>query len=106
MNKILTFLKQKIMAFVDIFKDENDIDEKNVVGFISFAIMVLTMLVDIVSGFFGHSLEIQEFVYNSFLIVTLGSFGISEAGKNIFCTQKIKNISYVYKRTSRKNPKG
>lgn len=81
MNKILTFLKQKIMAFVDIFKDENDIDEKNVVGFISFAIMVLTMMVDIISGFFGHSLEVQEFIYNSFLIVTLGSFGISEAGK-------------------------
>tara|TARA_R100000988_G_scaffold56267_1_gene28091 strand:- start:1568 stop:1834 length:267 start_codon:yes stop_codon:yes gene_type:complete len=87
MNKILTFLKQKIMAFVDIFKDDNDIDEKNIVGFISFAIMVLTMLVDIVSGFFGHSLDVQEFVYNSFLIVTLGSFGISEAGK-IFSVHK------------------
>jgi len=87
MNKILTFLKQKIMAFVDIFKDENDIDEKNVVGFMSFAIMVLTMLVDIISGFFGHALEVQEFVYNSFLIVTLGSFGISEAGK-IFSVHK------------------
>jgi hypothetical protein len=87
MNKILTYLKQKIMAFVDIFKDENDIDEKNVVGFMSFAIMVLTMLVDIISGFFGHDLAVQEFVYNSFLIVTLGSFGISEAGK-IFSVHK------------------
>ena len=69
------------MAFVDIFKDDNDIDEKNVIGFISFAIMVITMLADIVSGFFGHDLEVQEFIYNSFLMVTLGSFGISEAGK-------------------------
>lgn len=69
------------MAFVDIFKDENDINEKNVVGFISFAMMILTMLADIVSGFFGHDLEVQEFIYNSFLMVTLGSFGISEAGK-------------------------
>jgi|TARA_R100000081_G_scaffold83177_1_gene51114 hypothetical protein len=79
--KIITYIKQKIMAFIDIFKDENDIDEKNVIGFISFAIMVITMLVDIISGFFGHDLEVQEFIYNSFLIVTLGSFGISEAGK-------------------------
>lgn len=79
--KIITYIKQKIMAFVDIFKDDNDIDEKNVVGFISFAMMILTMLADIVSGFFGHDLEVQEFIYNSFLMVTLGSFGISEAGK-------------------------
>ncbi len=81
MNKLLIFMKEKIMAFVDIFKDKNDIDEKNVIGFISFAIMVITMLIDIISGFFGHDLEVQEFIYNSFLIVTLGSFGISEAGK-------------------------
>ena len=85
--RLINYIKHKIMAFVDIFKDENDIDEKNVVGFISFAVMVLTMLVDIVSGFFGHNLDVQEFVYNSFLIVTLGSFGISEAGK-IFSVHK------------------
>ncbi|MBL18870.1 MAG: hypothetical protein CMC82_03445 [Flavobacteriaceae bacterium] len=85
--RLVNYIKHKIMAFVDIFKDENDIDEKNVVGFISFAVMVLTMLVDIVSGFFGHNLDVQEFVYNSFLIVTLGSFGISEAGK-IFSVHK------------------
>ena len=81
MNRLLIFMKGKIMAFVDIFKDENDINEKNVIGFISFAIMVITMLIDIISGFFGHDLQVQEFIYNSFLIVTLGSFGISEAGK-------------------------
>ena len=85
--RLINYIKHKIMAFVDIFKDENDIDEKNVVGFISFAVMVLTMLVDIVSGFFGHNLDVQEFVYNSFLIVTLGSFGLSEAGK-IFSVHK------------------
>ena len=86
--RLINYIKHKIMAFVDIFKDENDIDEKNVVGFISFAVMVLTMLVDIVSGFFGHNLDVQEFVYNSFLIVTLGSFGISEAGKIISVHKK------------------
>ena len=85
--RLINYIKRKLMAFVDIFKDDNDIDEKNVVGFISFAVMVLTMLVDIVSGFFGHNLDVQEFVYNSFLIVTLGSFGISEAGK-IFSVHK------------------
>lgn len=85
--RILTYIKTKLMAFFDIFKDENDFDEKNIIGFISFTIMVITMIIDLISGFFGHSLEIQEFVYNSFLIVTLGSFGISEAGK-IFSSKK------------------
>ena len=33
--RLINYIKHKIMAFVDIFKDENDIDEKNVVGFIS-----------------------------------------------------------------------
>lgn len=62
--------------FSQIFKDANDINEKNVVGFASFAIMVIFAIADIVTGFFGKDLVIQEFIYNSFVIITLGSFGI------------------------------
>lgn len=69
------------MAFKDIFKDENDINEKSVVGFVSFAVMVLFAFADIVTGFIGKDLVVQEFIYNSFVIITLGSFGIAEAGK-------------------------
>jgi hypothetical protein len=69
------------MAFKDIFKDENEINEKSVVGFASFAIMVIFALADIVTGFIGKDLVVQEFIYNSFVIITLGSFGIGEAGK-------------------------
>ena len=69
------------MAFKDIFKDENDINEKSVVGFASFAIMVLFAIADLVTGYVGKDLVINEFVYNSFVIITLGSFGIAEAGK-------------------------
>ena len=64
------------MAFKDIFKDSNDLNEKNIVGFASFAIMVIFALADITTGFFGKDLVVQEFIYNSFVIVTLGSFGI------------------------------
>ena len=74
-------LKRNWMAFKDMFKDENDINEKSVVGFASFAIMVLFALADIVTGFIGKDLVVQEFIYNSFVIITLGSFGIGEAGK-------------------------
>ena len=69
------------MAFKDIFKDDNDINEKSIVGFTSFAIMVLFAFADIITGFVGKDLVVQEFIYNSFVIITLGSFGIAEVGK-------------------------
>ena len=65
------------MAFKDIFKDENDMNEKNVIGFLSFAVMVIFALADLITGYFGKDLVVQEFIYNSFVIITLGSFGIA-----------------------------
>jgi hypothetical protein len=78
---MLNYLKNKWMAFKDIFKDNNDINEKSVVGFASFAVMVIFAAADIITGFFGKDLVIQEFIYDSFLFITLGCFGIAEAGK-------------------------
>jgi len=69
------------MAFKDMFKDNNDVNEKSVVGFASFAVMVVFAISDIGSGLFGKDLVINEFIYNSFVIITLGSFGIAEVGK-------------------------
>jgi|TARA_R110000782_G_C14656819_1_gene397409 hypothetical protein len=63
--------------FVEIFKDENSYNEKTVIGFLSFAVMVIVMLADVITGAFGSDLPINEFTYNSFVIVTLGSFGIA-----------------------------
>ena len=65
------------MGFADIFKDSNDYNEKTVIGFMSFAVMVIVMLADVVSGVMGKDLIINEFTYNSFVIITLGSFGIA-----------------------------
>lgn len=69
------------MALSDLFKDKNDINEKAVIGFISFGIMVIFAVADLVSGVIGQDLVINDVIYNSFVIVTLGSFGIAEAGK-------------------------
>ena len=69
------------MAFKDIFKDENNINEKSVVGFASFAIMVIFAVADLLTGYFGKGLVINESIYNSFVVITLGSFGIAEVGK-------------------------
>ena len=80
---MLNKLKLKWMAFRDIFKDSNDINEKTVVGFASFTIMTIFAIVDLVTGYVGKDLIINEFIYDSFLFITLGSFGIAELG-NIF----------------------
>lgn len=78
---MLNKLKNNWKMFKDIFKDENDVNEKSVVGFASFVVMVLFAVTDLVTGYFGKDLVINETVYNSFVIITLGAFGIAEAGK-------------------------
>lgn len=65
------------MKFSEIFKEDNSYNEKTVIGFLSFAVMVLVMVADVLTGAFGSHLPINEFTYNSFVIVTLGSFGIA-----------------------------
>lgn len=69
------------MAFKDIFKDSNDYNEKSIVGFASFAVMVIFAAADIVTGFMGNPLVIEPIIFNSFVYITLGAFGIAEAGK-------------------------
>ena len=62
---------------MQIFKDNNDWNEKSIIGFIAFAIMCVIMIMDLVTGYFGKDLIINEFVYDSFVFVVLGCFGIS-----------------------------
>jgi len=64
------------MAFRDMFKDSNDLNEKNIVGFASFAVMVIFAGADVVTGILGKELIISDTIFNSFVIITLGSFGI------------------------------
>lgn len=69
------------MAFKDIFKDSNEYNEKTIVGFASFAVMAIFAGADIVTGIMGKELVIDPIIFNSFVIITLGAFGIAEAGK-------------------------
>jgi hypothetical protein len=75
-------------GFAQIFMDNNEYNEKTVIGFMSFAVMTLYSLVDITTGILGMELEIHEYVYNSFMIITLGSFGI--AGLEKFSPTSVK----------------
>ena len=75
-----------------LFKDKNEINEKNVVGFISFIVMVLFAVADLTTSFIfvgeESKLIINEVIYNSFVWVTLGCFGISSF-------EKVKTKKYV-----------
>ena len=64
-----------------LFRDENDINEKSIIGFFSFGLMVAFGVCDLVTAFWDMDLKISDTIYTSFVVVTLGSFGISEAGK-------------------------
>jgi hypothetical protein len=78
------------MGFSDIFKDKNDFNEKTIVGFMSFTVMSIAALADVVTGIMGQKLVISDTIFNSFVIITLGAFGIAEAGK-VFSNKKQKN---------------
>jgi hypothetical protein len=84
---MIKYLKIKIMAFTDIFKNNNIFNEKNIVGFASFAVMALFAGADVVTGIMGKELIISDTIFNSFVIITLGSFGIDGVTK-IFTKNK------------------
>lgn len=67
--------------FIDLFLDSNDLNEKAIIGFISFALMTVFGICDLVTAFAGQDLVISDTIYTSFVVVTLGAFGISEAGR-------------------------
>jgi len=72
------------MGFIkELFKDNNDINEKSVVGFLSFGMMVIALFVDLITGWMGKELLINEYIFNGFLVITLGSFGIASVDKYI-----------------------
>ena len=70
----MKFLKQ-------LFDDKNTINEKAIVGFIAFLMLVIALGVDLVTGYFGNPLVINEFIFDGFMVIVLGSFGIASVDK-------------------------
>jgi len=67
--------------FASLFDDNNSINEKSVIGFLSFLILIAFAVSDIVTGYYGKDLVVNEFIFNAFMIITLGCFGISSVDK-------------------------
>jgi len=79
-----------------MFMDDNDINEKSVVGFGTFIMMVVCLGVDIWTGFHGQEMPINEFIFDGFMVITLGSFGIASVDKFITAKHGKKNDEETY----------
>jgi hypothetical protein len=66
-----------------LFSDDNKINEKSFIGFLAFLMMIGFALADIITGALGKELVVQDFIFNSFLWLTLGCFGIASVDKYI-----------------------
>lgn len=75
--------------FKNLFDDNNTINEKSVVGFIAFLCLVLALMVDLVTGYMGTALVINEFIFDGFMVIILGCFGIASLDK--FMNKKDKH---------------
>ena len=67
--------------FKNLFDDNNTINEKAVVGFIAFVMLCISLAVDLVTGYFGNPLLINKFIFDGFMVLVLGSFGIASVDK-------------------------
>ena len=70
------------MSFIkQLFSDDNDINEKSVLGFLSFLVLFIYGLVDIITGFEGKVFVIEPVILEVFAALTAGCFGISSYEK-------------------------
>ena len=47
---------------------------KTIIGFLSFLVMVGAIIVDLVTGYLGKQLELNEYIFDAFMYICLGSF--------------------------------
>lgn len=76
--------------FRELISDDNNINEQAFVGVISFFAMVFVLLVDVITGIWSKELIIKEFIFDGFMILTLGAFGITTAGRILSLKKKAK----------------
>ena len=70
-----------IKFFKELFDDNNSINEKAIVGFIAFFMLVIALCIDLITGYFGNPLVLNEFIFDGFMVIVLGSFGIASVDK-------------------------
>jgi len=64
-----------------MFDDNNSLNEKAVIGFGAFIVMIIFALVDIITGIMNKPLLVNEFIFDSFKLLTIACFGIASVDK-------------------------
>ena len=67
--------------FSNLFDDNNTINEKAVIGFAAFVMMIIFAIADIVTGAMHKELIVNEFIFDSFKLLTIACFGIASVDK-------------------------
>lgn len=65
------------MAFKDIFKDSNELNEQSIAAFIAIALIIVITLADVVTGILGRELVVKEFIFISLLTFAATALGIA-----------------------------
>jgi membrane-anchored glycerophosphoryl diester phosphodiesterase (GDPDase) len=76
--------------FRELISDNNEINEQAFVGVVSFFAMVFVLMTDVITGVIGNELVIKEFIFDGFMLLTLGAFGITTAGRIMSLKNKAK----------------
>ena len=76
--------------FRELISDNNEINEQAFVGVVSFFAMVFVLMTDVITGIIGNELIIKEFIFDGFMLLTLGAFGITTAGRIMSLKNKAK----------------
>jgi cytochrome b len=77
--------------FRELISDDNSINEQAFVGVVAFFAMVFILIVDVVTGIMSQELVIKEFIFDGFMLLTLGAFGITTAGRIMSLKSKNQN---------------
>ena len=85
MDKVRSFydsIKLGVHNFFSIFKDDNEYNEKTIIGFLSFLVLSAFAIADLISK---GPLAMNDNIFDGFLWMTLGALGIAgidKLGKN------------------------
>jgi hypothetical protein len=79
--------------FRELISDDNQINEQAFVGVVAFFAMVFILMVDVITNILGKEIIIKEFIFDGFMILTLGAFGITTAGRIMSLKKKNKDAA-------------
>ena len=81
----------------EMFNDNNSLNEKSIIGAVAFLMLIIALVIDLVTGWLGRELLINEFIFDGFLVITLGAFGIASVDKWINKIKGTTNTGHLYK---------